>query len=185
MNFRSPKSCGLACLAISIAVGSFLFSPGQAGAQISYCGPVSYEYTRHLKWNMDYTSKQGKRHIQDKEEKTVMSGEWYVCLGGMMIANTGIFDGEAMQQDVTFTATDDWLDQRTGDGGTAGQRHNNSSSPDGQQSSMRGSLILDCPEGHKVPGQRCVYTLNLFVGLSYVFTTNQETFHPRRVSRRA
>ena len=43
---------------------------------------------------------------------------------------------------------------------------------------MRGTLILDCPEGHKVPGKSCSYTLNLFVGMGYVYTSDQETFHP-------
>ena len=47
---------------------------------------------------MDHTDKQGHRHVQDKEEKKVMSSEFYVCLGGTMSGNTGIFDGEAMHK---------------------------------------------------------------------------------------
>jgi hypothetical protein len=178
MTRHRARKCGFIFFAILIAAGSLLVFPGHADAQISYCGPVSYDYTRHLKWDMDYTDKTGKRDVRIKEEKIIMSGEWYICLGGMEIGNTGMFDGEAMQEDLAFSRIETWLDQRIHSDGVAGRRENNSSSPEGRQSGMRGSMILDCPEGQKVPGKPCAYTLNLFAGLSYVYTTDQETFHP-------
>lgn len=145
-------------------------------ADISYCGPVSYKYTRHLKWQMDYTDKQGNNHKQVKEEKKIFDSEWYICLGGNMTGNTGVFDGEKMQADFSFTATEDWLDQITHSSGRAGRKENNQSLPEGQQGGMRGTLSLDCPEGYKVPGKKCAYDLNLFFSTAYVYQTNQETF---------
>jgi hypothetical protein len=113
---------------------------------------------------MDHTDKQGQNRKQVKEEKKVLDGEWYVCLGGSMVGNAGMFNGENRQQDFTFTATDDWLDQRTTSDSRTSKKENNRSLSDGQQGYMRGMLALDCPEGHKVPGKKCVYTLDLSFG---------------------
>ena len=60
----------------SIAATSLLlFLTAVAGhARSSYCGPVSYNYTRHLQWQMEDTDKQGRNKKQVKEERMVLDG---------------------------------------------------------------------------------------------------------------
>jgi len=170
--------CFASLLTITVT-GLFPFTTSIVHAGISYCGPVGYKYTRIFQWQMDYTDKQGRNHKQVKEEKKVFDSEWYICLGGTMLGSAGMFDGENMQQDYSYSEIDNWLDQKTStDGAKSGKKHNNLSLSEGQQGYMGGSLLLDCPEGNQLPGKQCQYTLNLTFGTGYVFQTNQETFEP-------